>query len=184
MEEGGTQKFVYQKWLFRFVNFVLYHDGHFGLGRGGGRGSPLLLQCVAIPILPWGPQWVWFASPQSAPTAPATTAFIALSSMCQLTLRLSACLSAQWPGSGPRTLPHLSTVPARLSPVGLWLWGCKHSARLTPLRLVDQHVGPFLDGAKGRTCRSGVIRGQALASAGPSQPCLSTAHVWSLGPKV
>ena len=31
-----------------------------------------------------GPQWVRFASPQLAPTAPATTVFIALSSECHL----------------------------------------------------------------------------------------------------
>ena len=42
-EEGGggsgTQKFVYQKWpdqIFPMVNFVVSHDGHFGLGPGGG----------------------------------------------------------------------------------------------------------------------------------------------------
>ena len=37
----GTQKFVYQKWpgkIFPTANFIVSHDGHFGLGgRGGGR---------------------------------------------------------------------------------------------------------------------------------------------------
>ena len=37
-----------------------------------------------VPVGPWGPQWVRFASPQLAPTAPATTVFIALSSECHL----------------------------------------------------------------------------------------------------
>ena len=42
MEGGGgsgTQKCVYQKWpdqLFPIVNCVFPHDGHFGLGGGGG----------------------------------------------------------------------------------------------------------------------------------------------------
>ena len=38
---SGTQNFVYQKWpdqIFSIVNFVLSHDGHFGL-KGGGGGS-------------------------------------------------------------------------------------------------------------------------------------------------
>ena len=41
--EGGrgfwTQNLVYQKWpdqIFPVVSFVFSHDGHFGLGRGGG----------------------------------------------------------------------------------------------------------------------------------------------------
>ena len=41
--EGGrgfwTQNLVYQKWpdqIFPLVNFGFSHDGHFGLGRGGG----------------------------------------------------------------------------------------------------------------------------------------------------
>ena len=41
--EGGrgfwTQNLVYQKWpdqIFPVANFVFSHDGHFGLGRGGG----------------------------------------------------------------------------------------------------------------------------------------------------
>ena len=38
-----------------------------------------------------GGQWVRFASPQLAPTAPATTVFIAFSSVCVLMLLLSAC---------------------------------------------------------------------------------------------
>ena len=36
---SGTQKFVYQKWPdqnFPIVNFRFSHDGHFGLGGGGG----------------------------------------------------------------------------------------------------------------------------------------------------
>ena len=55
----GTQKFVYQKWpnqIFPIVNFVLSHDGHFGLGGSkGGYPPPLLLLiwCAAILILPW-----------------------------------------------------------------------------------------------------------------------------------
>ena len=40
------------------VNFGLSHDGSFGLGRGiqegGGGYTPLLLQCKAILIPPWG----------------------------------------------------------------------------------------------------------------------------------
>ena len=43
---SGTKKFVYQKWpdeISPIVNFVLSHDGHFGLGGGGqgGGGSSL-----------------------------------------------------------------------------------------------------------------------------------------------
>ena len=37
----GTQKFAYQKWqnkIFPFVNFLVSHDGHFGLPPGGGGG--------------------------------------------------------------------------------------------------------------------------------------------------
>ena len=54
----GIQQFVYQKWpdqILPMVNFVLSHDGHFGLG-GGVQGGvpPLLLRCTAILILPWG----------------------------------------------------------------------------------------------------------------------------------
>ena len=51
---SGTPKFVYQKWpnqIFPIVNFVFSHDGHFGLGGGGGLGegvppSPPLLGFV------------------------------------------------------------------------------------------------------------------------------------------
>ena len=35
----GTLNFVYQKWhdqIFGAANFILCHDGHFGLGEGGG----------------------------------------------------------------------------------------------------------------------------------------------------
>ena len=50
---SGTQKCVYQKWpdrTFPTVNFAFSHDGHFGLGEGGGgsRGG-----WPAIQILPW-----------------------------------------------------------------------------------------------------------------------------------
>ena len=116
-----------------------------------------------------GPDWVRFASPQVAPTAPATTVFIALSSVRRLMRLLSACPSAQQLGSGARTLPSCSAAPGQPSPVGLWLWECKHSARLTPLRLVNRHVGPVLNGVRGVHAGQGVIRGQALASAGPSR---------------
>ena len=61
MGGSGTQNFVYQKWpdkIFLTVNFGFSHDGHFGLGAGGGLGGvpPRLLRCTAILILPffWG----------------------------------------------------------------------------------------------------------------------------------
>ena len=146
--------------------------------RPPGRGSGMCNSAVAGPCLEsstcgllavwaWpcggggggGAKWVRFASPQLAPTAPATTGFVALGSMCQLMLLLSACPSVQWAGSGARTLPAFSTVPGQLSPVGLWLWGCKCSARLMPLRLVDQHAGPFLYGVRGGVGQGCIGRG-------------------------
>ena len=53
---SGTQNFVDQKWpdnIFRTVNFVFSHDGHFGRGRGGSRGGGGPLPMVVIPIHPW-----------------------------------------------------------------------------------------------------------------------------------
>ena len=92
-----------------------------------------------------GSQWVRFASPQSAPTAPASGVFIALSSVCQIMFSESACPSVQWLGSGAS--PPFSTVPGQRSLVGLW--ECKHSARLKNLCLVDCRVGPYLYWARG-----------------------------------
>ena len=89
-----------------------------------------------------GPQWVRFASPQLAPTAPATTVFITLSSVCQFIVLCVCCPIVQWLGTGARFLPPFSTVPGQLSPVGPW--DCKHSTRLTPVCLADRRVGPYL----------------------------------------
>ena len=44
---SGTQKFVYQKWPDKIFPIVLFsHDGHFGLGGGGGEAW--LRQCDAL----------------------------------------------------------------------------------------------------------------------------------------
>ena len=123
--------------------------------------------CLEFATCQWlsnvpGQQWVRIASPQLAPTAPATAVFIALSSMCQLMLLLSACPSAQWLGLGARTLPPFSTVPGQLSPVGAVGVGCKHSARLTPLCVVDRHVGPFLYRVRGAHAGQGSSVGRHL----------------------
>ena len=62
-----------------------------------------------------------FASPRVAPTAPATTVFIALSSVCQIMFSESACPSVQWLGSGaagPPSLPHCTR-----SAVACWAVG-------------------------------------------------------------
>ena len=85
---AGTQNFVHQKWsdqIFPILNFIVSHDGHFGLGEegAGGGGVPLLLRCTAIPILPWPavsprrcrPAWPRSAGPRlarSTPTRPAS----------------------------------------------------------------------------------------------------------------
>ena len=51
---SGTQRVVRQKWpnqIFPDANFVLSHDGHFGLeggGPGGGGGAGLLLRLSAV----------------------------------------------------------------------------------------------------------------------------------------
>ena len=56
---GGGQTFVYQKWpdrIFPIVNFAFSHDGHFGLGGGGGRGfwgRPQPPWCLIILKAPW-----------------------------------------------------------------------------------------------------------------------------------
>ena len=60
-----TQNFEYQKWpdqIFRIVNFVFPHNGHFGLGGGGpGRGGGLLLWLSTVLVSgcpPPPPFWV------------------------------------------------------------------------------------------------------------------------------
>ena len=102
-----------------------------------------------------GPQWVRFALPQSAPTAPATTVFIALSSVCHLVFIAFSfrCSSA---GQGARSLSSLVHCSGQLSPVVLW--GCKHSARRTPYAWSIGIWAVPLPG-QGRTCRSRVNSG-------------------------
>ena len=43
---SGKQKFVNQKWpdqIFRMINFVFSHNGHFGPERGRGGGPPTVV---------------------------------------------------------------------------------------------------------------------------------------------
>ena len=51
---SGTQRFVYQKWpdqISPFVNFVFSHDGHLGLGGGGGGlAQALVLDCLPLAV--------------------------------------------------------------------------------------------------------------------------------------
>ena len=52
---SGTRKFVSRNWpdkIVPMVSVVFSHDGHFGFGGGGG--TPLLLRCAAVLILPGG----------------------------------------------------------------------------------------------------------------------------------
>ena len=52
---SGTQNFVSQKWpdtIFLIVDFPLWSLWSRGAGGPGGRGTPLLLWCTAILILP------------------------------------------------------------------------------------------------------------------------------------
>ena len=88
----------------------------------------------------WGK--TWGPTMSQVCSALATMVFIALSSVWHIMFFVPACPSVPWLGSGARTLPPLSTVPGQLSPIGLW--ECKHSARLTPMCLIDQRARPLL----------------------------------------
>ena len=134
-------------------------------GGGGGAQDPAPPSAMGKQMhhtTGWGPQWVRFASPQLAPTAPATTVFIALSSVRQIMFSVSVCPGVQWLGSGARTRPSFSTAPGQLSLVGLW--ECKHSARLTPMCLVDRH---FLHWARGVHAGQGSSAGRHLLPLAP-----------------
>ena len=112
---------------------------------------------------PGGAEWVRFASPPLAPTAPAPRSSL-LSLHCNKSLFsvLAFRVFNGW-GSGPKPLLPCGIVPSQLSPIGLQVG--KHAARLTPICL----PASLLD--KGCACRSGVTSGRALAAAGPIRPC-------------
>ena len=88
-----------------------------------------------------GPQWVRSASPQLAPTAPATTVFIALSSVRQIMFSESACPNVQWLGSGkiPASLLHCTRSAVACRAVGVQTFGQAHI-----LFLVHRRDGPYL----------------------------------------
>ena len=101
-----------------------------------------LMQGVVLVM--WGSQGVRFASPQSAPTAPATTACIALSSVCQTSVFAYRVFNGWGQGQGP--------IPSPLYQVGCSLSGCvrgKHLARRTPVCPVNRLAGPFLHRLRG-----------------------------------
>ena len=149
-----------------------------GLTQRGRRYVPGSKACPT----PQGPQWVRCASPQLAPTAPATSVFIALSSITSscCCCPLVRVFNGWGQGQGPFLPSPLYQVSCRLLGCG---WGVQtfgQAHALAPGRPACRAV-PLR--GKGCACRSGVIRGQALASAGPSRPCLSPARVWLLGLK-
>ena len=114
---SGTQNFVDQKWpdnIFQIVNFVLSHDGHFvvwGGGAGGGGvhwgGTPLLLRCRAILILPLVGGW-GLARPtdtQRSHRAPPRECAVSLKIGPQIQIRI-----AGWGVPGGAPAPHVSPV--------------------------------------------------------------------------
>ena len=86
LEEGGgvgvgTQKFVYQKWpdqVSPTANFVVSHDGHFGLrgqgGSGGKGGGGLFLRLLAVLMLALPPRHLWTSDVEGLKEGPPTNA--------------------------------------------------------------------------------------------------------------
>ena len=65
---------------------------------GGGGGGGLVCDAKGEGDAKGALQGLRFASPQSAPTAPAPTAFIALSSVCRIQSTAVCCPPAPWLG--------------------------------------------------------------------------------------
>ena len=127
-------------------------------------------------------QKVKSASPQLAPTAPAPTVFIALSSVFQNQFSEFAVrkvngffllsnwleMRGEWLGLGqcPSSLLHCT---GQLPPVELWaVQTFSEAYAVEPSRSAVRAVPPQ---GEGRACRSGVIKWTALAVAGPARPC-------------
>ena len=79
-------------------------------------------------------------------------------------VRLSKCSMAGVRGKDPSSLLHCTG-----SAVACWAVavGCKHSARLTPLRRVDRRVGPFLHRVWGVHAGQGSSAGRHLLPLAP-----------------
>ena len=137
---------------------------------------------VVVVVGGGGAQCVRFASLQLAPTAPATTVFVALSSVCQIMFCVFTFrLFNGWGHSQGPFLPYpLYQVSSRLS-------GCvrgKHSAARTPVCLVDPLAGPFLCRVRGVCAGSGSLVGGHLQLLAPFGHTLRL-HVfgpWAYGP--
>ena len=79
-------------------------------------------------------------------------------------VHLSECSKAGVRGKDPASLLHCTR-----SAVACWAVavGCKHSARLAPLHLADQHVGPFLYRVRGVYAGQGPSVGRHLLPLAP-----------------
>ena len=129
------------------------------------------------------PHWVRFASPQLAPTAPASARSSLLSVQCsrmRFLCPLSESSMAGIGGQDPSSLLH--GTRCRL----LSLRMSKHSTRLTPFRPCQSASQAVPLPGEGHTCKSGVISGMPFACAGPSRPgCpLQVFGPWASGTQV
>ena len=149
-------------------------------GPGEAWGGPgAMAKAQRGLLLVGGPQWVRFASPQLAPTAPATTVFIVLSSECHLVfIEFSVyCSSAGVWVQGPfLPLPQIGFAVA-CGAVGLQTFGQAHA-----VCLVDRRMGRSSTGSVAFM----QVRGQqweGICCCWPHSAMPSPALCLDLGPK-